>query len=247
MKVFRPISGSEYRAVGHDGPRSLTPSVLNTFAVSIPVQAGDLIGLNDQDAPKANSACLFATGSSEDFIAVDTEGSDLADGAAATLTPTLSGYKLNLAATVQPPPGITAISPASGSISGGASVALTGHDFAGVSGVKFGTNAAPSFTVNSESQITSSAPPSATAGPVNIAVTTVAGTAISTQQFTYTACTVPKLKGKKLKAAKKALLKTECKLGEVKGKKSKSAKVKTQKPKPGTVLAPGSKVNIKVS
>jgi hypothetical protein len=59
-------------------------------------------------------------------------------------------------------------------------------------------------------------------------------------------CTVPKLKGKKLKSAKKALLKAECKLGKVRGKKNSSAKVKTQKPKPGTVLSAGSKVNVTV-
>ncbi len=59
-------------------------------------------------------------------------------------------------------------------------------------------------------------------------------------------CTVPKLKGKKLKAAKTALLKAQCRLGKVKGKKSSSAKVKTQKPNPGTVLSAGSKVNVTV-
>ena len=59
-------------------------------------------------------------------------------------------------------------------------------------------------------------------------------------------CVVPGLKGKTLKAAKKALLKADCKLGKVKGKKNPSAKVKTQKPKPGTVATVGSKVNITV-
>ncbi len=33
---------------------------------------------------------------------------------------------------------------------------------------------------------------------------------------------------------------------KVKGHKSKSAKVKTQRPKPGKVLAPGSKVSVKL-
>jgi beta-lactam-binding protein with PASTA domain len=50
--------------------------------------------------------------------------------------------------------------------------------------------------------------------------------------------------GQKPKAARKALLKAECKLGKVKGKKSKPAKVKTQNPKPETVLTAGSKVNV---
>ncbi len=76
-----------------------------------------------------------------------------------------------------------------------------------------------------------------------MAGTTPSGTA---DQFTYTPCVVPKLKGKKLKAVGKALMKAECKLGRVKGQKSKSAEVKKQSPKPGKVLTPGSKVNVKV-
>jgi hypothetical protein len=254
MKVFRPISGSEYRAVSHDGPRSLTPSVTNTFAVSIPVQAGDLIGLNDQNAPAANNACLFASGSPEDVIALNAKGSDLGDGMSATLTPTLSGYKLNLTAIVQPPPGLSSIGTSSGPTTGGTSVVITGHDLTGATAVQFGATPASTFTVNSESQVTAASPPNSSPGPVDIKVTTAAGTTATSaaDRFTYVApppvitCTVPKLRGKKLKAAKKALLKAECKLGKVKGKKSSSAKVKTQKPKSGTVLTAGSKVNVTV-
>jgi hypothetical protein len=60
-------------------------------------------------------------------------------------------------------------------------------------------------------------------------------------------CVVPKLKGKKLKAAGKAVKKADCRVGKVKGKKSKSAKVTKQSPKSGKVLAPGAKVNVKLS
>ena len=81
-------------------------------------------------------------------------------------------------------------------------------------------------------------------------VTTVAGTATSPQQFTYTACVVPKLTGKKLKVAKKALTKAERKLGKVrklKGATTRTGKVKKQSPRPGTILAPGAKVSVKLS
>jgi len=61
------------------------------------------------------------------------------------------------------------------------------------------------------------------------------------------ACLVPNLKGKKLKAARKALTKADCKLGKIKGEKSKSAKVIKQNPKPGKVLAPGAQVNVKLT
>jgi beta-lactam-binding protein with PASTA domain len=62
-------------------------------------------------------------------------------------------------------------------------------------------------------------------------------------------CTVPKLKGKKLKATKKTLAKADCKLGKVKklkGATSKTGKVKSQNPKPGKILPPGAKVNVKL-
>jgi hypothetical protein len=42
FKVFRP-EGVKFKVVAHDA-RALTPNTLNTFAVSIPVEAGDLIG-----------------------------------------------------------------------------------------------------------------------------------------------------------------------------------------------------------
>jgi hypothetical protein len=50
FKVYRPVSTYTYTVVGHDGPQPLTPGVLNTFPIDIPVQAGDVLGLNDHDA-----------------------------------------------------------------------------------------------------------------------------------------------------------------------------------------------------
>src|SRR5262249_15834915 len=77
-----------------------------------------------------------------------------------------------------------------------------------------------------------------------------AGTATVGEPFTYEGCTVPKLAGKKLGKAKKKLKKGHCKLGKVKllgGATKKSGKVSKQSPKPGKVLAPGSKVSVKLS
>jgi hypothetical protein len=60
-------------------------------------------------------------------------------------------------------------------------------------------------------------------------------------------CKVPKLRGKKLRAVKKALTKKNCKLGRVKKKKgatAKSGKVVKQQPAPGKLLPAGSKVKV---
>ncbi|MFL5958957.1 MAG: InlB B-repeat-containing protein [Gaiellaceae bacterium] len=62
-------------------------------------------------------------------------------------------------------------------------------------------------------------------------------------------CVVPKVKGKKLKAAKAALARAHCRPGTITRKYSKVGKgrVISQKPRPGRHLARGAKVNLAVS
>jgi hypothetical protein len=142
-------------------------------------------------------------------------------------------------------PEITSISPGSGSAAGGTAVTISGHDFSGGS-VSFGGVPAASVTANSESQITAVSPHAHAVGPVDVSVTTTVGKtpAVAADRFTYEGCVVPKIKGKNLKRAKKKLKKGDCKLGKVKGPRD--GKVKKQRPKPGTVRAPGSKVTVKL-
>src|SRR5262245_63794629 len=52
LKVFRPIGPETYQVVGHDGPRPLTESTVNSFAgFAIPVKPGDVIGLGEIGVP----------------------------------------------------------------------------------------------------------------------------------------------------------------------------------------------------
>jgi hypothetical protein len=248
LKIFRPSGPSTYTIVGQDGPRPLVPSILNTFTVSIPVQAGDLIGIHTPPTVATPEACLFGTGNSEDQL-VYQKGNLGVGGAFVGEELPEEKVRLNVAATILPPPSIGAITPASGSIQGGASGVLTGSIFADVKAVTFGAAPAQSFTVNSESQITAIAPASATVRAAPISVATVAGTASSPTAFTYEGCVVPKLNGKKLKAAKKKTKAADCKIGKVtkkKGVTAKTGKVKKQNPKPGKVLTPGTKINVKL-
>ncbi len=85
-------------------------------------------------------------------------------------------------------PIVTGLTPNSGSIAGGTSVTITGSGFGGASAVRFGTSAAVSFTVDSATQITATAP-AGPAGTVDVTVTTVGGTSATgaNDQFTYTA------------------------------------------------------------
>jgi hypothetical protein len=64
FKVFRHVSGSTYAVVGHDGPRPLTGGGINTFPASIPVIAGDIIGLSFDVAPPGKATFFPVSGDS---------------------------------------------------------------------------------------------------------------------------------------------------------------------------------------
>ncbi|MFR9750626.1 IPT/TIG domain-containing protein [Nocardia sp. 004] len=72
-------------------------------------------------------------------------------------------------------PTLTAIAPTSGPTTGGNLVVLTGTNLTGATAVTFGVNPATSFTVDSDTQITATAPPGA-ANTIGVTVTTPAGT-----------------------------------------------------------------------
>jgi PASTA domain/IPT/TIG domain len=243
LKVFRQIAPGVFLIVGHNGPNLLAPSVLNTFPVNIPVLAGDILGLAAQPG---STACQFATSNPADVITYKA-GSAPDGGVIAPEAESIeTELRLNVSATLLPPPAISAVTPAKGSIRGGTSVALGGLNFASVTGVTFGGVPA-AFAVNSEGQITAVSPRSKRIAKVPVTVTTVAGAATALQTFSYQGCKVPGLGGKKLKAAKKTLRNKGCKPGNVKktnGVTANDGKVTKQNPKAGKLLAPGTKVHV---
>lgn len=243
LRVLHPAGGTAYTATASSSTVSASGTGLETFPAAVPIQAGDAIGL---DINNGNKIGIY-TGNPSDVAAVWVP--PLADGATQSYLGSENEIQVAFNAVVQPAPTLTAISPASGSIKGGTAVTITGTDFANVSGVSFGGVPATSVSVANEGQLTAVAPAVKKAGAVDVTVTTVAGTtpATATDKFTYKACVVPKLNGKKLKAAKKKLKKASCKLGKVKrhkGVTTKTGKVVKQSPKPGKQLAPGSKVKV---
>ena len=96
----------------------------------------------------------------------------------------LMGNALAYAAT--PRPAVASLAPAAGPAAGGTAVTITGAHFLGATAVSFGTVAAASFTVNSDTSITAVSP--AGAGTVAVTVSTFGGTsvAVAADQFTYT-------------------------------------------------------------
>ena len=92
--------------------------------------------------------------------------------------------------TFVPLPTVTGLTPSSGTNNGGTSVVITGTNFIGVTGVKFGAFNAASFNVDSATQITAVSPTAANAGssPAEVVVTNISGdnsTAGSGNDFTY--------------------------------------------------------------
>jgi alpha-tubulin suppressor-like RCC1 family protein len=80
---------------------------------------------------------------------------------------------------------VTGVEPDEGPQAGGTSVTITGSGFTGATVVSFGSTAATSFTVNSDSSITAVAP--AGKGTVDVQVTTTYGTSPTSwaDQFSY--------------------------------------------------------------
>ncbi|MFE2674441.1 IPT/TIG domain-containing protein [Streptomyces hygroscopicus] len=87
-------------------------------------------------------------------------------------------------------PTLTGASPATGPVSGGTTVTLTGTNLLGATAVRFGAASASSFTVVSATQITAVAPPGS--GAVQITVVTPGGTS---NGIPYTYVATPVLTG----------------------------------------------------
>ncbi|WP_199830791.1 IPT/TIG domain-containing protein, partial [Streptomyces sp. MMG1533] len=90
-------------------------------------------------------------------------------------------------------PVVSSVSPNQGSAAGGTTVTVTGTSFVGTTAVRFGSKAATSFTVNSNTQITAISPSGT--GTVNVTVTTSQGTSTQLATFTYVTTPAPSLSG----------------------------------------------------
>jgi hypothetical protein len=242
LRVLRPNGSGGYSAMGTSNPAKPSGAGLQTFSTNLPIRAGDLIGV-DPSNPTDKIGVADVAGASYGFVFPPPF-----DGATVAPSGTVSGKEVELSAEVQPAPAISSLEPGFGPVAGGTSVKITGTDFNAASAVKFGTVPATGFTVESDTQITAIAPRSTKVGAVDVTVTTLAGTSptVRADRYHYEGCAVPRLKGKKLKAAKKALGRADCRLGKVKRAEGKPGKVIKQRPKPGKVLKSGSKVSVTV-
>ena len=245
LRVLTPISGTTYTGAGTSAPETPSSTATQTFTTSMPITAGQVIVLDMSGGDTIGGGLV--PGATYGYWAPP-----LADGSSSAETLAGQAGEFDFNADVQPLPTVTTVSPSSGPGAGGTTVTITGTNFDGTTAVSFGSTPAASFNVVSDTTITAVAP--AGAGTVDVTVRNPGqSSATSADRFTYTStppppvkqkCMVPKLKGETLKAAKKAVKNAHCALGKVKGPTSKTAKITKQKPKPGSVLAAGSKVDV---
>jgi len=245
LRVLSPLGGQNFLGSGTSGPSVPLGPGTETFSASLPINAGQTIAVDNANGSDKIGVVLAPTGSYSFFVP------PLANGASGTAVGPAVGAEFTFNAEVLPPPAFTALSPNAGSIKGGTPVLISGTNLIEVSAVRFGSVPAASFVVQSENLISAVAPAGPALGPVDVTVTTPAGTTpvVAADQFTYTACVVPKLAGKKLKGAKKRIRKAGCRVGKVKkteGVTAKTGVVVKQNPKAGKILAPGAKVNVKL-
>ena len=245
LRVMKPGGTLFYSGGPASSPQIPSGTGVEVFPTSLPIRAGETIGLDNTNASD-RVGLGFMPGA-----AVASWTPPLPPGLGIPASSVMPDTELALNADVQPEPTIAGVTPAVGSIAGVNDVAIFGSDFEGATAVEFGLVPALSFTVLTDNRILAIVPPGTKPGPVDVSVTTLAGMtgALSPDRYTYTACVVPKLKHRSLKAAKRLLRRKECRPGHVTrayGAK-KSARVVRQGHKPKTILPPGSKVSIRLA
>lgn len=247
LQVLTPNGGLSFTSTGTSTPQTPASKATQTFSTNLPIKAGQMLALKNTNATDKLGQLPAPAGKYAFFVP------PLAEGATGNATEgTASEWTYN--AEVQPLPTITSLAPSSGPTTGGTSVTITGSDLTGATGVTFGGTAATSFSVGSDTTITAAAPARSTAGAVPVVVTTLAGASNGSTQYTYAApappaptCTVPKLRGKTLKAAKKRIRGAECRVGKLtkrRGATARNGEVVQQVPKAGTVVPAETQVKV---
>jgi hypothetical protein len=198
IRVLTPFTESpvfgldEYTYVG------ASPTVTSVSPDFGPVPGGTLVIISGSDFNGVTAVQFGSTPAAAFTVETPTTIAATAPaGSAGTVDITLtnqvgtSGTSVADQYTYLALPAVTRVSPASGPTTGGNTVTITGTGFQGGGffgsfNVRFGSVPAPSFTVDSDTQITATVP-AETAGPVDVTVTTPAGVSATsaTDQYTY--------------------------------------------------------------
>ena len=146
---------------------------------------------------------------------------------------------------------VTAVSPPYGPRRGGTRVEIAGTGFTPGSTVAFGAAPGRDVVVESPSAIAATAPPGA--GKVDVVVTSANGTSVPSPAATYSyleTCRVPRVVGKPVAVARRAIVASGCAVGKVlrhTSLRTKRGRVAAQAPPPGTERPLGATVTLVVS
>jgi hypothetical protein len=152
-------------------------------AVSIPVQAGDYIGVNMSRVGTLSGAPVFVYTSQPAGATYGVWEGGLPDGSTLATTSTVAErLMLNAVETLRP--AVSGVSPSSGSTAGGEVVTITGSNLDGATGVSFGGTPAASFSAVSATQVAATAPARAQ-GTVDVRVTEPGGQSSVTPADVY--------------------------------------------------------------
>ncbi|MFF3123180.1 IPT/TIG domain-containing protein [Streptomyces sp. NPDC057908] len=172
-----------------------TPAISSVVPNQGSVEGGNTVTLTGTDFTGA-TAVRFGTVAAA-FLAVSaTQATAVAPAApVGTVNVTITtpgGTSAGVPYTYVAAPVLSSVTPAQGPLVGGNSITLSGTGFTGTTSVRFGANAASSFTVVSATQLTAVVPIGGP-GPVAVTVTTPAGT--STQAVSYYYLAAPVISG----------------------------------------------------
>jgi len=270
LRLLSPAGGTSFTGAGTSAAATPASTGLEHFSADLPIEAGQAIGIDT--GSHDDEIGLSAGGELAE------SASPLGEGETFSFF-SFSGAEVDFNAEVQPAPTITAVGTSAGPLTGGTKVLITGADLEGASAVDFGglgagfeqvsetavlattppgTEAGPVRLTLTNPAGTATAPEpftyeaSTTPGgdERSASASSPSGSGSSTTTPPAPAlCKVPKLRGKKLKAAKKAIRAADCRVGKVTKKKGiaiRSGKVVEQRPGPDTVRGAGSPVTLKV-
>lgn len=178
LRVLTPDGGATYTGAGTSAPETPSSTATQTFATSMPISAGQTIGLDNANATDMIGVARVAAADYSFWIPPLADGATLADSGSNP------GNEVGFNADVRPVPTVSSVSPSSGPPSGGTAVTITGSNFTGTTAVSFGSTPAASFTVVSDTTITAVAPPGS--GPVDVTARNPGqSAAVATDKFTY--------------------------------------------------------------
>ncbi|WP_181725085.1 IPT/TIG domain-containing protein [Nocardia gipuzkoensis] len=157
-----------------------TPSLIGVSPSQGPTSGGTTVTLTGTNLTNATAVTFGATPATSFTVVSATQITAVVPpgfAGAVNVTVTTPGGASTLPSSYfyRAIPALTGVSPSSGPLVGGNTVALTGTHFLGATTVRFGATAASAFTVVSDTQITATAPPNA-AGTIAVTIITPAGT-----------------------------------------------------------------------